>query len=234
MESERRRDGLPVRPPTRRTRPSRVPPHLRPRRQGQNPGDERTTEQRRADVLTDLLLGTNQHHMRAEIQVLVPATVLAGTSNEPGELAGYGPLDADTVRHLAGNATWRRILTDPLSGTVLDVGRKRYPSPGLAEHIRIRDRTCRFPGCPRPATSCELDHSIAHSKGGETSDGNLGPMCPHHHHAKDHGPWKLEQPKPGHFIWTSPTGDTYEVAPEPLHEPQPAPPAPDNDDPPRF
>ncbi|MQA10830.1 MAG: DUF222 domain-containing protein [Pseudonocardiaceae bacterium] len=211
---------------------------MRPRHQSQNPDDERTTEQRRADVLTDLLLGTNQEHVTTEIQVLVPATVLAGVADEPGELTGYGPLDADTVRRLARSATWRRILTDPLSGTLLDVGRKRYPSPGLAEHVRIRDRTCRFPGCPRPAASCDLDHSTAHSKGGATSDGNLGPMCPHHH-AKDHGPWKLEQPTPGHFIWTSPTGDTHEVTPEPLHEPQPTPPsptppAPPDDNPPPF
>ncbi|MQA06927.1 MAG: DUF222 domain-containing protein, partial [Pseudonocardiaceae bacterium] len=142
------------------------------------PEDTRTTEQRRADVLTDLLLGKHQEHITTEIQVLVPATVLAGVTNEPGELTGYGPLDADTVRRLARSATWRRILTDPLSGTLLDVGRKRYPSPGLAEHIRIRDRTCRFPGCPRPATTCDLDHSTAHTKGGTTSDGNLGSMCP--------------------------------------------------------
>ncbi|MQA11317.1 MAG: DUF222 domain-containing protein [Pseudonocardiaceae bacterium] len=183
------------------------------------PEDTRSAEQRRADVLTELLLGANQEHVRTEIQVLVPATVLAGASEHPGELAGYGPLDADTVRELARNATWRRILTDPATGVVRDVGRKRYPSPALADYIRMRDRTCRFPGCPRPAARCEIDHSIPVSRGGTTSEDNLGPMCPHHHHAKDHGPWKLHQPTPGHFIWTSPPARNSKSLPN--HSPNP-------------
>ncbi|MQA12247.1 MAG: HNH endonuclease, partial [Pseudonocardiaceae bacterium] len=60
---------------------------------------------------------------------------------------------------------------------------------------------------------------------------------PHHHHAKDHGPWTLTQPTPGHFIWTSPTGHTHHLTPEPLHEPQPTPPPTppaQPDDPPPF
>src|SRR4051794_16879298 len=36
------------------------------------------------------------------------------------------------------------------------------PSPRLAEHVRLRDRTCVFPWCQRPARSCDLDHVTPH------------------------------------------------------------------------
>lgn len=76
--------------------------------------DGRNCAQRQADVFADLVLGSNLEHIRTEIQVLVPASVLAGTSDEPGEMLGTGYLDPDTVRELsAADATWRRILTTP-------------------------------------------------------------------------------------------------------------------------
>lgn len=34
------------------------------------------------------------------------------------------------------------------------------PSAKLAEFVRCRDLTCRAPGCDRPATSCDADHTI--------------------------------------------------------------------------
>ena len=37
----------------------------------------------------------------------------------------------------------------------------RYrPSTALDEFVRIRDLTCRFPGCDRPAEYCDLDHTM--------------------------------------------------------------------------
>ncbi|HEY3259488.1 MAG TPA: DUF222 domain-containing protein, partial [Pseudonocardiaceae bacterium] len=61
--------------------------------------------------------------------------------------AGYGPIPADMTRELAADATWRRLLTDPTSGTLLDVGRTTYKPPtALADFVRARDVTCRFPG----------------------------------------------------------------------------------------
>ncbi|RZS43648.1 uncharacterized protein DUF222 [Herbihabitans rhizosphaerae] len=184
-------------------------------RQIKRAGDDRTLAQIRADVALDLLLGKDNSRRKVVVYVTVPATVLAGISDQPGELAGYGPLTAQACRELADqHSTWRRMLTDPIDNTVLNLGRKRYPSAALAEHVQVRDKTCRGHGCHRPAVSCEIDHTLAYGDGGETWDGNLGPFCEQHHHAKHDNGWTVEQPKPGHFTWTSPLGRTYDLPPD--------------------
>ncbi|RZS36409.1 uncharacterized protein DUF222 [Herbihabitans rhizosphaerae] len=184
-------------------------------RQIKRAGDDRTLAQIRADVALDLLLGKDNCRRKVVVYVTVPATVLAGISDQPGELNGYGPLTAQACRELADqHSTWQRVLTDPIDHTVLNVGRKRYPSAALAEHVRVRDKTCRFHGCHRPASVCEIDHTIAYDNGGQTRDDNLGMFCPQHHHAKHDNGWTVEQPKPGHYLMTSPLGRTYDMPPD--------------------
>src|SRR6266581_5293026 len=41
------------------------------------------------------------------------------------------------------------------------------PPPRLRHLIEIRDQTCSFPGCRRPVTRCDLDHTIPYARGGE-------------------------------------------------------------------
>ncbi|WP_307873881.1 MULTISPECIES: HNH endonuclease signature motif containing protein [unclassified Frankia] len=60
-----------------------------------------------------------------------------------------------------------------------------------------------------PATKTDLDHTTPHSNGGRTALNNLGLLCRRHHNAKHRGGWKLDQPRPGVFTWTAPTGRTY-------------------------
>jgi hypothetical protein len=170
--------------------------------------DTRTADQRRADVFVDLLLGAPaQREVRVNLTLPLD-TALGG--NSPAELAGYGPIDAGTARRLAADATWRRILTDARTGAVVDVGRSTYrPPAALADLVVARDRCCVFPGCTYPADSCDLDHTISWQDGGSTSAANLGALCRHHHRLKHEKDWQLEQPAPGHFRWTSPTGRRY-------------------------
>jgi hypothetical protein len=66
---------------------------------------------------------------RVEIGVLVPYPTLIGLTELPGELDGFGPIPASVARRLAAGGTWRRILTDPATGRVLDYGRTRYRPP---------------------------------------------------------------------------------------------------------
>ena len=91
---------------------------------------------------------------RGPVHVTAPWTTLAGLDDHPAHLTGYGPITAEQARELAADATWRRILTDPASGTVRDVGRATYTPPAaLAEFVRVRDGHCRFPGCRHPAVT---------------------------------------------------------------------------------
>ncbi|WP_240482591.1 HNH endonuclease signature motif containing protein [Microbacterium arborescens] len=193
--------------------------------------DARTIDQVRADVLSDLLLagtpaldptGTGDGNgtlgaIRAHVQVAVSALTLMGQDDGPADLAGRSPIDAATARELAGNATsWDRLLTHPVTGTVLECDTYR-PTAAMARLLRARDRHCRFPGCRQPAIRCELDHTIAASDGGATHVCNLANLCKRHHDVKHHTRWRVRQLPGGLLVWTSPTGRIYrEDAPPPL------------------
>ncbi|RPF29138.1 HNH endonuclease signature motif containing protein [Georgenia muralis] len=156
--------------------------------------------------LTAIRLGTTP----VTILVTIPLTTLLG-GGEPAVLDGYGPIDPVTARALALGGTWRRLVTDPLTGAVLDHGRTRYrPPKDLADLVRARDRTCIRPACNTPATRCELDHSLAWSQGGTTALTNLGSACDGDHDLKTCGHFAVRQITNGVFEWTSAlTGHTY-------------------------
>ncbi|MEV7972808.1 DUF222 domain-containing protein [Cellulomonas sp. NPDC089187] len=150
--------------------------------------------------------GESSRRARAEVRVTVPLSALIGVDDAPGELDGYGPIDAATARALAAGGTWRRIVTDPMSGAVLDVGRTRYRPPAeLAEHVIARDRTCARPGCTVPAGRCDLDHTVPYSQGGSTSADKLAPLCRRDHLLRTHAGHRIEQVAPGEITWTTPT-----------------------------
>ncbi|MCZ8380348.1 DUF222 domain-containing protein, partial [Mycobacterium sp. CPCC 205372] len=53
----------------------------------------------------------------------------------------------------------------------------RYtPSRALADYIRCRDLTCRFPGCDKPADRADIDHTIPYPAG-PTHASNLKCLC---------------------------------------------------------
>ncbi|MFD1848242.1 HNH endonuclease, partial [Arthrobacter flavus] len=148
--------------------------------------------------------------------VTVPVMTLLG-GDAPADLAGYGPIDPDTARNLAAHAKgFTRILTHPETGAVLSVGRDRYTVPeSLRRTILVRDKTCRHPGCNRPAPACDLDHTIPWHQGGTTSYDNLAALCRKHHKLKTDGYWHYQQPEPGTLTATSLTGKTYTTNPDP-------------------
>ena len=94
----------------------------------------------------------------------------------------------------------------------------RYrPSPALADFVRCRDLTCRFPNCDRPADVCDIDHTVPYDAGGPTHASNLKCLCRKHHLLKTFWSgatgWRDEQLPDGTVIWTSPSGHTYRTAP---------------------
>jgi hypothetical protein len=87
------------------------------------------------------------------------------------------------------------------------------PSRRLADFVRCRDLTCRFPGCDQPATRCDLDHTVPYGDGGPTHASNLKALCRHHHLLKTFWGWRDQQLPDGTVIWTSPSGQTYITTP---------------------
>lgn len=160
-------------------------------------------------------------HPRTQVLITIPITTMMGLDEGPAELAGYGPIGAVQARALAWGGTWRRMLTDPRDGTLLDLGRTRYrPTAALAEHVRRRDRTCAWPGCALPADLADLDHNRDYHRPpddggppGTTSHANLAPLCRNHHRLKTEAGFRLHHVSPGTYVWTDPTGHRYEVCP---------------------
>ncbi|MDQ0612627.1 hypothetical protein QF046_000268 [Microbacterium sp. W4I4] len=211
----------------------------------QIPSDERTTDQIRADLLTDLLLGADPSEVQgpglsnvtATIQVTVNATTLAGLDDHPAQLDGHGELHPDIARALAGrNTGWTRLFLDP-TGMVTETD-TYTPTAGMRRFLQARDQHCRFPGCRMPVHRCEADHTLDHALGGSTSLDNLAHLCKTHHALKhpsipDQHRWTARQLPDWTLRWTSPTGRTHvdrpprrvmfvPSGPEPIaHPPQP-------------
>ncbi|HET9876797.1 MAG TPA: DUF222 domain-containing protein [Mycobacterium sp.] len=111
---------------------------------------------------------------------------------------------------IAAGATIRRVR---IPGADSPPERGYRPSTALDEFVRIRDMTCRFPGCDAPAEFCDLDHTIAYGVGGLTHPSNLKCVCRKHHLLKTFWGWNDRQLPDGTVIWTSPTGVTYTTHP---------------------
>ncbi|MFI7481802.1 DUF222 domain-containing protein, partial [Kocuria sp. M1R5S2] len=214
--------------------------------------DRRTCAQVQADVLADLLLTgeppqwpADLRGIRGQVAVTVPALALLAHTTGPGappaglpaaggcaELAGYGPIPLELAARIAVAApSWSRVLTDPVTGTVLEYDRATYAVPAdLKRRLRHRDETCRFPGCRRSAERCDLDHTVAWAQGGATAAGNLAHLCRHHHLLKHRhgplGPWTVSHrdrrdPRcpEGVLEWTSPAGRMHVTYPRQYHHP---------------
>jgi hypothetical protein len=209
------------------------------------------------------------------ITLTLPAATWLGLADRPGDLAGFGPLDPYTCRHLAdvdgqAGASWHVTLTDDHGHAVAHACARGRPPPhpgpdaragagppgtappggpdpdprltwlaGLAfswieqapcGHSRqssayqpgkklrhllaVRNPTCTFPGCRRPAAWCDNEHTVPFDKGGLTCECNCGPMCRRHHQTKQQPGWHLDQPAPGTFVWTAPSGRQYVSHPD--------------------
>jgi len=189
------------------------------------PDDDRTLAQKRADAMGDLLVdgdtcaagagagadaGTG-HGVRAKVLVTVPVLTLLGQSETPANLEGYGPIDPEVARQLAADApSFARVLTDPVTSAILDFDRTKYAVPAdLRLVLRVRDETCRAPGCNRAAARCDVDHSVDWALGGTTCAGNLSHLCEFHHNLKHHTRVSLRNLGDGRIEWKTPTGRTY-------------------------
>jgi hypothetical protein len=83
----------------------------------------------------------------------------------------------------------------------------------IAEPVALRDQTCAFPWCTRPARTChpdehdcDDDHIREYARGGPTCSCNIAPLCRRHHRLKTHSAWRYIVLEPGSYLWSSPHG----------------------------
>ncbi|WP_163745558.1 HNH endonuclease signature motif containing protein [Mycobacterium lacus] len=188
--------------------------------------DPRTREQRRADALgalaagadrlgcgcglTDCPAATRPGAAPVVIHVIAEPATINGTGSAPAsEMNADGLITPELVAELAKTATLVPLVhpgnAPPEPGYV--------PSKALADFVRCRDLTCRWPGCDRPAVDCDVDHSIPYAAGGPTHAANLNCKCRTHHLVKTFWGWRERQLRDGTLIFTSPSGHTYVTTP---------------------
>ena len=158
-------------------------------------------------------------------EVVLHAHFAAATDGEATVFGPTGRLEEgqrlvllDQVQGWCGDSR-TRITIKP----VIDLNRAQT-APGYAipdrirEHVTLRDRTCVFPWCSRPARGCDVDHVTAYdhdaeaeggAQPGPTSTDNLAALCRFHHRLKTHTSWHYDMVEPGVFEWTSPHGHRH-------------------------
>jgi Domain of unknown function (DUF222) len=165
-----------------------------------------------------------KHPKVQRIGVVVPLASLLGATDTPGELtdrSSFTPgealkeLVAETLDPSSRtDVLFTRLLTDN-NGRLLDVSELgRYPSARLAEAIKIRAGTCRFPTCTVPADRCDLDHHEPVPRGA-TSGENMDPFCRRHHRGKTFA-WLAALRDHDGVDWTMPDAEHYRCVDEPL------------------
>jgi len=157
------------------------------------------------------------------VELHIPATLLTELVTHPDACGAHGEWAAVTADLAAQYANVRAQDTQGARGAPGRDPAARFAGAVLRRHVQIRDRVCVHPGCRCPARHADLDRTVDHAHGGPTTEANSGPLCRHDHRLKHAGHWRLSQPDPGHFIWTTPLGRVYHTRRQPITTDLPGP-----------
>ena len=145
--------------------------------------DPRGMDARRADIFTDLLLGRDvrgEKQTTVEVQVNLDAATLAGLADNPGELAGYGPIPAEMARELATKIARERArgvdviserkaaalrqrtaATDRAANVFVAIASTIAPTIDAASPLPLRVTACRIVSMGVPCCRARLSTTAA-------------------------------------------------------------------------
>lgn len=156
--------------------------------------------------------------VRPDITVLVPL----GEDGQPEVyLPRGGTATIETLIALLSRSIGATITVPDTAPGAADselLARRYRLSPELARRIRLRDGTCRHPGCSVPASDCDIDHCrpFDHSDpggGGLSIEANLMCLCRQHHRFKTFHGWDYHLDPDGTLTVTTDTGHTITTDP---------------------
>ena len=194
----------------------------------------------RADAATAIILGDTQPdgsvvfdpatQTVVHVQLVIDLATLRHEANNPVLLDGC-PIPAQAGRDIAAYAkAFRRMVTDPVTGHLLDYGRETHLPAPLRTYVLHRDGGCRIPGCGhRRITALEMDHALRFPDGPSTP-ANTGAASKRCHQLKTAGYFDLEDGKAdGSVTLVTLLGQRIHIPPRPYTGWQPP---PDDDTPP--
>ena len=120
----------------------------------------------------------------------------------PTHIVGVGELAKDQQAKLTKLHKHYHSITK----TVQQLRDNYVPTAAQCAVVRLRDGTCRYPGCDRDALKCQMDHVINHGAGGWTSAGNLQSLCTEHHNTKTDRRIRTTMNEYGVSTWYFPDG----------------------------
>jgi hypothetical protein len=115
----------------------------------------------------------------------------------PGQVRDW----CGTAEHVVIKPVIDPTRHDPVDSPVVPVRHR--------ELVAVRDATCVFPWCTRPARSCDVDHTVPSSRAAPTCPCNEAALCRRHHRVKTFGGWTYTTLQPGTYLWRSPHGYQY-------------------------
>ena len=151
----------------------------------------------------------------APLRPRVTVFATGGTGGEPEvqfPRTGQASIAALLAMLRSGDGASIERIDPTIGATDTPDRRLRYrPGAALARTVRLRDGTCRHPGCTVPADYCDLDHLVPfdHSDpatGGHTEECNLGCFCRRHHRFKHSSGWRYTMDPDGTLHVTTPEG----------------------------
>ncbi|PQZ92329.1 HNH endonuclease [Arthrobacter sp. MYb227] len=180
--------------------------------------EKRNAGQIQADAFYGLITGAHPgRKTRLEILLVMDAAVLAGQSDEPVMIPGYGMISAKRARELIAEdpedqlATWvRGIYVNSRTGRLMAMeSQARRFTGNLKKLIKARDQYCRTPYCNGKIQ--DMDHVVQVRKNGKTTEANSSSRCAGCNQTKEAPGWE-EKPIKGQrhtFKITTPSGHTY-------------------------